>query len=119
MQIAVSGRVLRSTVLALGVVVLAGCSMFSSKNPRYDPQPLTEYVAGVSASTAWSVSIGSGGGSGFVHVVVGDSVYAAAPNGRVSQLALASVRGPWQASTYHDRTAGVGRHGHTTTVDPP
>src|SRR3546814_12081780 len=62
MQIAVSRRVLRSTVLALGVVVLAGCSMFSSKNPRYDPQPLTEYAAGVSASPAWSVSIGSGGG---------------------------------------------------------
>src|SRR3546814_19853774 len=90
MQIAVSRRVLRSTVLALGVVVLAGCSMFSSRNPRYDPQPLTAYAAGVSASPAWSVSLGSGGGYGYVPVVVGDSVYAGAPNGRGRQTELAS-----------------------------
>src|SRR3546814_657891 len=119
MQIAVSRRVLRSTVLALGVVVLAGCSMFSSKNPRYDPQPLTEYAAGVSASTAWSVSIGSGGGYGFVPVVVGDSVYAAAPNGRVSKLDLASGRVQWQASADTDLSAGVGSNGQITAVATP
>ncbi len=119
MQIAVSRRVLRSTVLALGIAVLAGCSMFSNKNPRYDPLPLTEYAAGVSASTAWSVSIGSGGGYGFVPAVVGDSVYAATPNGRVSKLDLASGRVQWQGSADTALSAGVGSDGRITAVAAP
>ncbi|HWL28748.1 MAG TPA: outer membrane protein assembly factor BamB, partial [Burkholderiaceae bacterium] len=73
MQVAVS-RVLRNTVLALGIAALSGCSMFSSSNPRYEPVPLTEYAAGVSANVAWSVSVGSGSGYGFAPTVVQDAV---------------------------------------------
>ena len=58
MQICVLSRVFRSVLLALGVAALAGCSLFATKNPRYDPAPLTEYSAGISAHVAWSAAIG-------------------------------------------------------------
>lgn len=116
MQIALSRRILRNTVLALSVVALAGCSMFSDSNPRYEPAPLTEYAPGVSASIAWSTSIGSGSGYGFVPAVVGEAVYAAAPNGSVSKLDLASGRVLWRADVDADLSAGAGSDGATTVV---
>ncbi|MGP1613599.1 MAG: outer membrane protein assembly factor BamB [Pollutimonas bauzanensis] len=116
MQITLARRVLRSTVLALGVAALAGCSMFSSKNERYDPAPLTEYAAGVSANVAWSASIGSGGGYGFIPVLVGDAVYAAAPNGAVSKVELVSGRVQWRGDAKTNLTAGVGSDGNITAV---
>lgn len=116
MQIAVTRRSLRNTVLAFSLLALAGCSMFSNRNARYDPVPLTEYAAGVSANVAWSVSIGSGSGYGFIPVAVGESVYAAAPNGAVSKVDLASGRVQWRADAKTDLTAGVGSDGQTTAV---
>lgn len=109
-------RVLRNTLLALSVTALAGCSLFSSSNPRYDPVPLTEYAPGVSARIAWSVNIGSGGGYGFVPHVVGDSVYTAAPNGVVSRINLASGAVQWQAKTDINLSAGAGSDGTITAV---
>src|SRR5690554_3956458 len=113
MQIAVFRRSVRGAVLAMSVAALAGCSMFSSPNPRYDPAPLTEYAAGISANVAWSVSVGSGGGYGFAPALVGDAVYAATPNGRVSKLDVASGRAQWQSSTDLKLSAGVGSDGQT------
>lgn len=116
MKILVAGRVLRRSLCAISLAVVAGCSMFSSPNPRYDPVPLTEYPAGVSAAVAWSASIGSGGGFGFAPAVVGDSVYAAAPSGQVSKLDLATGRIQWQGNAKTPLSAGVGSDGHTTAV---
>lgn len=115
MQIAVS-RVVRNTVLALSVAALSGCSMFSSSNPRYEPVPLTEYAAGVSANVAWSVSVGSGSGYGFAPAVVQDAVYAATPKGVVSKVDLASGRILWQGDAKTELTAGAGSDGQTTAV---
>lgn len=116
MQIAILRRSVRSAVLAMSVAALAGCSMFSSPNPRYDPAPLTEYAAGISANVAWTVSLGSGGGYGFAPALVGDAVYAATPNGRVSKIDLASGRAQWQSGTDLKLSAGVGSDGQTTAV---
>ncbi len=112
-------RVLRNALLALSVTALAGCSLFSSDNPRYDPAPLTEYAPGVSASVVWSANIGSGSGYGFVPHVVGESVYTAAPNGTVSKLDLASGAVQWQVKTDIDLSAGVGSDGNTSAVAAP
>ncbi len=109
-------RLLAATALALGASVLAGCSMFSASNPRYEPVPLTEYPAGVSASVAWNVSIGRDGGSGFVPQVVGDSVYAAAPNGSIVKVALGTGAIQWRADAGTELSAGVGSDGHVTAV---
>ncbi len=119
MQTSVARRVLRNAFLVLSVTALAGCSMFSSSNPRYDPVPLTEYAAGVSVSVAWSANIGSGGGYGFVPQVVGNSVYTAAPNGVVTKLDLASGAVQWQAKANIDLSAGVGSDGRITAVAAP
>jgi outer membrane protein assembly factor BamB len=119
MQICVARRVFRSVLLALGVTALAGCSLFATKNPRYDPAPLTEYSAGISARVAWSASIGSGGGYGFIPLIVWDSVYAAAPNGSVAKLSLASGQVRWQASAQTQLSAGVGSDGRITAVASP
>lgn len=116
MQTAIARRVLRSSVLALGVLALAGCSMFSSKNERYEPVPLTEYAAGVSANVAWTVSVGSGGGYGFVPTVVGESVYVATPSGGVSKISLANGATQWQANTGGKLSAGAGSDGRITAV---
>ncbi|MBP6020216.1 MAG: outer membrane protein assembly factor BamB [Burkholderiaceae bacterium] len=116
MQTAIARRVLRSSVLALGVLALAGCSMFSSKNERYEPVPLTEYAAGVSANVAWTVSVGSGGGYGFAPTLVGESVYAATPSGSVSKVNLATGAVQWQANTGGKLSAGAGSDGQITAV---
>ncbi|MGB6105370.1 MAG: outer membrane protein assembly factor BamB [Pusillimonas sp.] len=116
MQIAISRRVVRSAVLALSLAALAGCSMFSNPNPRYDPAPLTEYQAGISANIAWTVSIGSGGGYGFAPALVGDAVYAAAANGNVSKIDMASGRALWQSGAGVKLSAGAGSDGRTTAV---
>src|SRR5690606_32855436 len=109
-------RVLRNVLLAVSVTALSGCSMFSSTNPRYEPAPLTEYAPGVSAAITWSTRIGSGGGYGFAPVVVGDSVFAATPDGSVRKVDLTTGAIQWQANTDRDLTAGVGSDGHITAV---
>jgi outer membrane protein assembly factor BamB len=90
--------------------------MFSSSDPRHDPAPLTEYAPGISAATSWNVSIGSGGGYGFVPAVVGDSVYGATPAGRVAKLSLATGAVQWQSDTDTKLSAGVGSDGNITAV---
>jgi outer membrane protein assembly factor BamB len=109
-------RHLRRSVLALGVATLAGCSLFTNHNPRYDPAELTEYAAGVSANVLWSTSVGSGSGYGFAPLVLGGSVYAAAPNGNVVRLDAASGAAQWRASAGTNLSAGVGSDGTTTAV---
>ncbi len=112
-------RRLKLAVAALGVSVLAGCSWFTPKDPRFEPVPLADYPAGVSASTLWSVNIGSGQGSGFAPVVVGDSVYAAAPNGGVIKTSLSGGGTLWRASAGTALSAGAGSDGMTTAVAGP
>lgn len=112
-------RIARRSLLALGAAALAGlagCSMFSNKNPRYEPAPLTNYPAGISARIAWTTSIGSGGGYGFVPVVVGEAAYAATPKGAVVKVDLASGRILWQGTAKTDLSAGVGSDGQVTAV---
>lgn len=109
-------RRLKIAVVALGVSVLAGCSWFTPKDPRFEPVALTEYPAGVSASTLWSVNVGSGRGPGFVPVVVGDSVYAAAPNGSVVKTSLSGGGTLWRADARTALSAGAGSDGMTTAV---
>ena len=112
-------RRLKFAAVALGVSVLAGCSWLSPKDPRFEPVALTEYPAGVSASTLWSVNIGSGQGPGFVPAVVGDSVYAAAPNGAVIKTSLSGGGALWRASAGTALSAGAGSDGTITAVAGP
>src|SRR5690606_8885609 len=109
-------RVLRLSALALSLTALAGCSMFSSKDPRFEPTPLTEYTPGVAAKISWSTSIGSGADSGFAPQVTGSSVYAATVSGQVSKVDLDTGRVMWTANAGKKLTAGAGSDGNVTAV---
>lgn len=110
------GRVWRGALVAGSLIALAGCSLFSHDDDRYKPVPLTQYAPGLSVRAVWQVSVGSGSGLGFVPVVVGESVYAATPDGSVAKVDLASGRTVWRASAQTHLTAGVGSNGTVTVV---
>jgi outer membrane protein assembly factor BamB len=95
---------------------LGACSLFSKSDARYDPAPLTDYKPGMSVRQSWSVSVGSGGGLGFFPTVVGDAIYAAAPDGTVGKYDLLSGRALWRTDAKADLTAGAGSDGTTTVV---
>ena len=63
---------------------LAGCSVFTGDDGRYNPTPLTDYKAGLAARIVWKAQIGSGLGIGFAPAVVGSAVYAAAGDGEAA-----------------------------------
>lgn len=115
MQPVVSLRVFRNAALALSLLSLGACSMFSGSDPRYEPAELTQYNAEVAAAVRWSASIGGGGGYGFAPTLVGDAVYAATPNA-VAKVDLASGRVLWRATPDTTLTAGAGSDGSTTAV---
>lgn len=104
--------------LVLGVALLAGCSLFSSKS-RYEPAPLVQFTPEVSAAVRWHVDVGNEAGIGFAPVVAGDAVYAAAQNGSVVKIDLASGRVVWRAEAARRLQAGVGSDGGTTAVVTP
>jgi len=108
-------RLLRAAILCLATASLAGCGLFTQKDARFDPAPLTEYTPSLAVAVRWTAAIGSGGGYGFAPQVVGDSVYAAAPSGSVVALDLASGAVRWQAAT-KPLSAGAGSDGHVTAV---
>lgn len=96
--------------------VLSGCGMFKRKDPRVDPAPLTEYSAGVSASLAWTVSVGSGSGYGFAPMEHDGAIYAATPSGAVVKVGSQSGSLAWRTETGRRLSAGVGSDGNTTAV---
>lgn len=116
MQTAAFSRFVRHSASVLALLAVAGCSMFSSSDARYEPAELTQYSAAVAARQAWSVSVGSGSGYGFAPAVVGDFVYAATPNGNVAKVALNSGQIIWQTQAGTRLSAGAGSDGQTTAV---
>ena len=108
-------RVLRGALIA-SVAALAGCSLFSSQDHRYDPVPLTQYAPGLAVHAVWQTSIGSGSGLGFTPAVVGDSVYAATPDGSVAKVDISTGRTVWRGSAGSKLTAGVGSDGSVSVV---
>src|SRR5690606_9564871 len=78
--------------------LLAGCSMFSSSDERYEPAPLTPIETEVTVDTGWSVKIGNRSGAGFAPAFTLDAVYAATQDGSVAKVDLASGSVQWRAS---------------------
>src|SRR5690606_6080902 len=95
---------------------LAGCSMFSNHNPKYDPAPLTEYPAAVTASVQWSVPVGRGSGYGFAPAVLAENIYAATPDGNVVNVNATNGNTAWKTNVGVALSAGVGSDGVVTAV---
>lgn len=106
-------------VLFLALFGLSACSMFSSKDPRFEPTPLVEYEARMSVSVRWSAGIGSGSGYGFIPYVEGRSVYAATPSGQVSRVDLSTGAVQWSTNVGQRLSAGVGTDGQVVAVAAP
>ncbi|MEZ2623316.1 outer membrane protein assembly factor BamB [Paenalcaligenes hominis] len=109
-------RLFRIAAVALSVSLLGACSMFSAKDPRFEPAPLVDFEAGAAAQIRWSTSIGKGAGFGFIPAVSGDRVYAATPSGQLSQIDLQSGRVLWTKNVAKRLSAGVGADGTTVAV---
>ena len=112
-------RAVRAAGLLAAGLALAGCSMFSSDDGRYDPVPLTDYTPGLSVRALWKADVGSGGGIGFAPAVVDGYAYAAAADGSVGKYDLASGQAVWRASAEVKLSAGAGSDGTVTAVASP
>ncbi|MFT0532297.1 outer membrane protein assembly factor BamB [Castellaniella hirudinis] len=109
-------RLFRAAVLCLAVAGLAGCGLFSTTDPRFDPAELTEYTPTLAVSARWTAAIGSGGDYGFSPQLVGSAVYAATPSGAVAAVDLDTGAIRWRATGGQPLQAGVGSNGNTTAV---
>jgi len=98
------------------MLVVSGCSMFSSRDTRNDPTPLAEMATEVPAQVVWSVPVGRGGSTGFAPVVVGDAVYAATPDGTVVKVDATTGQLLWRKALGQRLSAGVGADGNTVAV---
>lgn len=105
--------------LILAMASLAGCSLFSSSDKRYEPVPLVEFSPEVQASTVWSVDLGGRAGLGFSPTVVNDAAYVASGNGSVAKISLSDGRVWWRANVGSALQAGAGSDGFTTAVVTP
>ncbi|HEX7386179.1 MAG TPA: outer membrane protein assembly factor BamB [Castellaniella sp.] len=108
-------RLYRLAVLGVATASLASCGLFTQKDARYDPAPLTQYAPTLAVAPVWTATLGSGGGYGFIPHVVGDTVYAAAPSGSLVALDLATGAVRLQIAT-PPLSAGVGSDGRTIAV---
>lgn len=111
-------RALRAGGL-MSLALVAGCSLLSPRDTRYDPVPLVEFAPELQAGLSWSVNVGNGAGIGFAPVVVGTNVYAASADGNVTKLDLASGSPLWSIRVDGRLLAGPGSDGVTTAVVTP
>ena len=107
------GRPLRP-VLLTACLLVGGCSLFGTSKPQ--PEPLPVPSGALKVVPAWSAALGAPSGVGFAPVVASDSVWAAAENGAITRLDLASGRVQWQVSVGKALTSGVGTDGSTAVV---
>lgn len=98
----------------LAAALLSGCALFSSSVPG--PAPLPPSSGALSPAAAWSLSLGSSSGPGFVPVVAAGSIWAAASDGTVARISLESGQPAWRIQAGKPLTAGVGSDGNMAVV---
>ena len=97
--------------------MLAGCSLFGSKETKNQPAPLVELKnPSLVPKTVWKYSVGKAGASVFTPVLAGDSVYVADADGALVRLNAATGKEVWRVKTGTDLTAGVGTDGEVVVV---
>ncbi|WP_179671242.1 outer membrane protein assembly factor BamB [Duganella sp. 1224] len=110
-------RITEKVVAASVFAMLAGCSLFGSKETKNQPAPLVELKnASLTPRVAWKYSVGKAGNAVFTPAVVGDSVYVADADGVLVRLNAATGKEIWRVKTGTDLTAGVGSDGEVVVV---
>lgn len=108
-------RALRFSSLLL-VVLLASCSMFSSKKPRVEPAPLVDFKPSLTVRTLWRVDLGRPGTPFLAPIFADGKVFAAGADGKVSAFNAASGQQVWSVTVDADIAAGVGADAATVAV---
>jgi outer membrane protein assembly factor BamB len=116
---AVARRLGLATAVAFSFVA-AGCSTLSTWMPTIPapsfswltggskkPGPLPEFTSTATPSTAWQVAIGKSR-PGFSPAIAGDAVYAAASDGSLARIELATGRTVWRIAAGKKLSAGAG-----------
>jgi outer membrane protein assembly factor BamB len=90
------------------MLFMAGCSLFSSPDPRTIPAKLVDFKASVTLKPLWQASIGKAGPFVFTPEVAGENVYAADTDGQLVALNAANGRQLWRVDTGKKLSGGVG-----------
>ena len=110
-------RITRKVIaVSLLATAMAGCSLFSSKDTKTAPAPLTELKNGVPVHTAWKYSMNKAGQNVFSPALVDGSLFVADADGVLARLDAASGKEQWRVKTGTDLTAGVGSDGNVVVV---
>lgn len=109
-------RITEKVIAASLLAALAGCSLFSSKDTKIQPAPLTEIKSSLAVKTAWKYSLGKSGQAVFTPALVGDSLFVADADGALARLNAATGKEQWRIKTGSDLTAGVGSNGDVVAV---
>ena len=109
-------RITEKAIAASLLALLAGCSLFGSKDTKNQPAALVEPAGSLQPPVAWKYSIGKAGNAVFTPVLAGDSVYVADGDGVLARLNAATGKEIWRIKTGTDLTAGVGSDGEVVVV---
>jgi len=109
------------TVLCLAMLgATAGCSSlnpFAKKPSTRDlPAPLVDFQQTLPVHTAWTASVGKADSYTFSPALAGNALFAAAADGTITKLDLATGHKIWQIDAGMPLTAGVGTDGDTIAV---
>jgi outer membrane protein assembly factor BamB len=109
-------------ILALAASA-AGCSTvsgwFGSSKPVAKPAELVEFKPKTALVRAWDANVGGAGGYVFAPATDGQGVYAAAREGRLVRLDLATGREVWRVEVGQVLSAGVGAGDGLVLVGTP
>ena len=106
------GRVAAALALCMS---MAGCAGWFGRSGRQALAELPAPVGGVTVRPAWNVPLGRAG-VGLAPALVGDSIWAAAYDGTVVRIDVASGQVRWRANAGRPIVAGVGSDGDTAVV---
>jgi outer membrane protein assembly factor BamB len=110
-------RITEKVVAASVFAMLAGCSLFGSKESKNLPAPLVELKnPSLTPKVVWKYSLGKAGNAVFTPAFFGDSIYVADADGAVVRLNAATGKEIWRVKTGVDLTAGVGTDGEVVVV---
>lgn len=110
-------RITEKVVAASVFAMLAGCSLFSSKETKNLPAPLVELKnPSLNPKVVWKYSLGKAGNAVFTPAVSGDSIYVADADGTLARLNAATGKEIWRIRTGVDLTAGVGADADVVVV---
>ncbi|WP_373988141.1 outer membrane protein assembly factor BamB [Duganella sp. BuS-21] len=110
-------RITEKVVAASVFAMLAGCSLFGSKDTKNQPAPLVELKnPSLSPKVVWKYSLGKAGNAVFTPALAGDSIYVADADGVLVRLDAATGKEVWRVKTGVDLTAGVGSDGEVVVV---